>query len=182
MSEKKREFTKEEKAKIALEAVSGGENELKKLSSKHGITEKQILNWAEELGISSKTPDESKKPFTAIEAEKNQIDIDVSTEEFSDSMKFGASFDNLNIKRLTFWTVFGTFLVLIMIIGLLKVYDFTITTTQKNVAAESIFYDISELKERDNETLNSFGVVDPEEGIYRIPIDSAISLMVKEIE
>jgi transposase-like protein len=183
MSNEKSKFTKDEKAKIALEAVSGGKDELKKLASKHGVSEEDIMDWAKELGVvtseekAKKTPDSDDSFKT-----EDQVDLEVANQEFSDSVNFGASIDNLNIKKLTFWTIFGTFLILVMIVGIIEIYDFTISTSQQDVAKESTFYDISELRERDKETLNSYGVVDLDEGIYRIPIDSAISLTAKSIE
>jgi len=183
MSNEKKNFTKNEKAKIALKAISGGNKVLKELASEHNVSEDEILDWASELGIINP----EKKVETTPPEEKSfkkddEVELEVTTEEFSDAIKFGASIDNLNMKRLTFWTIFGTFLVLIMVIGIVKVYDHTISTTQQEASGKSIFYDISELKQNDNEILNSFGVVDPDEGIYRIPIDSAISITVNNVE
>lgn len=183
MSNEKNKFSKDEKAKIALEAVSGGKDKLNKLTSKHGISEEEIMSWARELGVvgaqeeAKKTP-EADEPFET----KDQVDLEVANNDFSDSVNFGASVDNLNVKKLTFWTIFGTFLILVMIVSIIEIYDYTISSSQQEVANESTFYDISELKEKDEETLNSYGVVDPEEGIYRIPIDSAISLTAKSRE
>lgn len=183
MSNEKNKFTKDEKAKIALEAVSGGKDKLKNLAAKHDVSEEKIMDWARELGVvdaeeEKKITPEADEPFET----EDQVNLEVANSDFSDSVNFGASIDNLNIKKLTFWTIFGTILILVMIIGIISIYDFTISSTKQKVANESTFYDISELKERDQETLNSYGVVDPDEGIYRIPIDSAISLTVKNSE
>ena len=45
-----------------------------------------------------------------------------------------------------------------------------------------MYYDIDELETSSTEQLNSFGVVNPDEGIYRIPIDSAITKIAEESE
>jgi len=183
MSNKKNNFTKDQKAKIALEAVSGGKEKLKELASEHDISEDKIMDWARELGVID-SEEEAKKTSETDESFKTEdrVDLEVANENFSDSINFGAMTDDLNVKKLTFWTIFGTFLILVMIVGIIEIYDYTIDSAQQEVAKESTFYDISELKERDQETLNSYGVVDPDEGIYRIPIDSAISLTAKSSE
>jgi len=46
---------------------------------------------------------------------------------------------------------------------------------QNEAAVNSQFSEIKELKAKDAETLNSYGVVDLENGTYRIPIDQAIN-------
>jgi len=182
MSNDKSKFSKEEKAKIALKAVSGNEETLKKLTEKHKVSKDEIMEWAVELGITKQGDIPASGSREGESGDENDVDIDVSDEEFTKEIKFGAAYDKLKMGRLTFWTVFGTILVLIMIFGIMEVYDYTIFTNQRNVAEQSTFYEISELKEKDNETLNTFGVVDSENGIYRIPIDSAISITAKEFE
>ena len=182
MSNDKSKFSKEEKAKIALQAVSGDEETIKKLSGKYEVSADEIMEWAVELGIVKQDEVSTVESNVIDPGDDNDVEIDVADDEFTKEINFGAAFDKLKMGRLTFWTIFGTFLVLTMIIGIMEVYDYTISTNQRNVAEQSTFYEISELKEKDNETLNTFGVVDSENGIYRIPIDSAISITAKEFE
>ena len=60
------------------------------------------------------------------------------------------------------------------------IHDYTESSATQLRSEESQFYDIDDLKQNDEETLNSFGVVDPEASIYRIPIDSAITQIANE--
>jgi len=96
------------------------------------------------------------------------------------SVEYGATFDNLNYNRLTFWSVFGTSVILIFIISIMFIHEYTRTSALQRSDESSVDYDINELQEQDKETLETFGVVNPEEGIYRIPIDSAITIMSNE--
>ncbi len=60
------------------------------------------------------------------------------------------------------------------------IHDYTESSAIILRSEQSQFYEIDEMKFNDQETLNSFGVVDPEAGIYRIPIDSAITQIANE--
>jgi hypothetical protein len=61
-------------------------------------------------------------------------------------------------------------------------YDYTFNNVGQKSADESVYYDIKQLNETSIQQLNSFGVVDMEEGIYSIPIDSAITKIAQESE
>ncbi len=90
--------------------------------------------------------------------------------------------DQLNYKRLTFWSVFGTILVLIFVQALFEMNKYNERITQERVSAESEFYQVNDLRKEAQQQLESFGVVDLENGIYRIPIDSAINQMAVDEE
>lgn len=169
MSNESKNFTEEEKAAIALKAASGGAEKIKELAETHEISEEKIKTWIRETGA---TPVEEANEEYSLEASEN----------FSRQVEFGVSFDKLNYKRLTFWSIFGTSVILIIIIAIMALYDYTSTSTLQRTSEASQFYDIEQLRESNRVKLESFGVVDPEEGIYHIPVDSAISRMVKEIE
>lgn len=162
MSKKEKQFTDEEKNSIALKAVSGGDDAIKELSEKHNISEKEIRNWIRETGV---------KP---VKEKEEEVSLDAS-EDFFQSVSYGATYDNLNYKRLIFWSVFGTAIVLIFVVSIFLIHDYTNSSATQLRSEQSRFYDIEEIQQNDQETLNSFGVVDAESGIYRIPIDSAIT-------
>jgi hypothetical protein len=96
------------------------------------------------------------------------------------SVEYGATFDKLNYPRLAFWSVFGTATIVIFIVAIMYIYDYTRSSTAQDGAQRSQFYNIEEIQQRDRTKLDTFGVVDPDEGIYRIPIDSAITLIANE--
>lgn len=168
MSKKQKQFTEEEKNSIALKAVSGGDGAVRELSKEHNVSTEKIRNWIRETGV--KPVKEEKQEEVALDASEN----------FIASVNYGANFDRLNYKRLTFWSVFGVAVIVIFVQSIIFIYDYTQSSATQLSSEQSQFYDIDELKQNDQETLNSFGVVDAEAGIYRIPIDSAITQIANE--
>ncbi len=173
MSEK---FSSEFKAEIALEAATQARVVIKEIAKKHEVSEEQVIAWA------SKLEDEAVDIFSpgANVAEQDETvaeDVDISTddEELISAVEHGVMNDDLNFKRLLFWTGLGTVLIVIFIIGAVQFSQYSLFETQKKVSAEDSPSDIKELKAEQNKILDTYGVVDLEEGIYRIPIDSAIN-------
>lgn len=168
-------YSSEFKAKVALEAVAQGRSVIEKVAEKHNVSEDQVIAWAAQLH------EEAAKIFgaeTAVEADDSLVeDVDITTEdeEFAYAVGHGVMSDTLNYKKLIFWSTLGTSLVIIFVIGLVYFSQYSLFEAQKQVSSQSSVSDYSELKAQQEQELNSFGVVDLEEGIYRIPIDSAIS-------
>jgi hypothetical protein len=170
MSNGSKQFTEEEKAAIALKAVSGDEETIRNLADEHGVSVDDIQSWIRETGV---TPVNT--------SDDDEVTIEAS-EEYAQTLEYGASFDMPNYKRIVFWSAFGSAVVLLIIVSIFYVHNYTASSAADVSAQTSQFYEIEQMKERDQATLNSFGVVDPEEGIYRIPIDRAISSIVNEQE
>lgn len=169
MSKKQNTFTDEEKKRIALEAAEGGEDAVKELSEKHGVSEEEIHNWIRETDVTD----------VASVTEEEEVSLE-ATEAFIESVNYGANFDNLNYRRLFFWSIFGIVVVLVTIQSIMFIHQYTQSSAIQLRSEQSQFYEIDEMKLNDEEKLNSFGVVDPDAGIYRIPIDSAITLIANE--
>lgn len=163
MSKKPTKITDSEKLNIANSAAVGGEKAVKALAIEHNITEEEIRIWVRDLKAGNVNDDD-------------EVTLDV-TDDFAKSIEFGATFDTLNYNRLTFWSVFGTVVILLFIIAVMFMHEYTRTSSLQDRSEQSIYYDIEELKQTDQVKLDSFGVVDPDEGIYRIPIDSAITII-----
>jgi len=166
MSKQPKKITAEEKAAIVLKAISGGEDSLKQLSKDHKVPVDEIRDWVKEYEMLNVR-------------DENEVSLEAS-DDFTKSVEYGATFDKLNYKRLTFWSLFGTAAVLIFIFAIMIMHDYMRAGFTQDRAAESQFYDIQEIQQRDRARLESFGVVDPEEGIYRIPIDSAITIIAED--
>jgi transposase-like protein len=171
MSEK---YSSEFKAKVALEAVAQGRSVIEKIAQKHDVSEEDVIEWAAQL------QDEASQIFTtetaqADEAVTEDVDITTENEEFAGAVEHGVMSDTLNYNKLIFWSTLGTALVIIFVIGLVYFSQYSLFEVQKQVSAQSGYSEVKELKAEQDQELNSFGVVDLEEGIYRIPIDSAIS-------
>lgn len=160
MSKKPKKLSDEEKLKIADLAASGGAVSIKNLAKEFGVSEEEIRNLIHETPVDDENGDE----YT----------LDV-TDDFLKSVEYGATFDNLNYKRLTFWSVFGSAVMVLFIVAVMFMYEYTRTSAIQAQSERSTFYEIELLQRTDQSKLNTFGVVDPDEGIYRIPIDSAIT-------
>lgn len=173
MSNDSKKFTLEEKTKIALEAASGDRGKMINLAEKHDVSVEKIEEWIRETGVSDV------KKTDADEEESLSI---IATEDFAKDYEFGATPDNLNYSRLFFWSIFGTVVILLFIVAVFNVYDYTYDGVNQQSAETSLYYDIDQLEASSTEQLNSFGVVNPEEGIYSIPIDSAITKIAQESE
>lgn len=173
MSDESKNFTQEEKTSIALKAVSGGDEAYRELADKHGVSVDTIKEWARETGVAP------------VESESSDDDNEVSlvgTEDFENSVEFGATPDILNLGRLTFWTIFGTSVILLIVVAIMNIYEYSFTSADQLQSERSQFYNIQNLEQEAQAQLDSFGVVDPEQGIYRIPVDSAITIMATDIE
>lgn len=163
MSKKSKNFSEQEKAAIALKAAGGGEDTLKKLAREHNVSEAEIRTWIRETGAA-----------TIPEADEVSLE---ATEGFAKAVNHGVTFDHLNYRRLTFWTAFGAACLVLFIVGIMYMFDYSRNTISQVQSEQSRFYNIEQLKQLDRDRLNSFGLVDPDEGIYRIPIDSAITII-----
>lgn len=122
----------------------------------------------------------SEKSKNTGKPKNEEVDIDVSSEEMARSYKRGAMDDNPNYKRILFWSVLGFVIFIAFVYMLSSMYQYNSYTTEAEVSANSDYYQIKELNKKEDEILKSYGVVDAENGIYRIPIDSAINKYVEE--
>jgi len=113
-------------------------------------------------------------------SKNEEINIDVSSGELARSYNRGAMDDNPNYKRILFWSALGFVIFVAFVYMLSSMYQYNRYTTEVDVSANSAYYQIEELNEKEEEILTTYGVVNAEEGIYRIPIDSAINKYIKE--
>ncbi len=167
MSKSSKNFTEEEKAAIALKAASGQENKLQELAEEHGVSVEEIRNWMRETGV------------TPVNEDDDSVSIE-TTDSYASSVENGVSLDTPDYRKIVFWSTFGSAVILLIIVSVFYVHSYTMSNISDRTSEESQFYNIQEIQQREAETLNSYGVVDPEEGIYRIPIDSAITEIVNE--
>lgn len=109
----------------------------------------------------------------------NEFLADIDNKE---SVQLGATPDSFNYK-----TLFGLFLAGILLVVALVYFAMTyfdyLTFKQTQEAAESaVYYQLETLRANDAEVLNNYGVVDADAGIYRVPVDSAATLVVEDYQ
>ncbi|HLR31277.1 MAG TPA: hypothetical protein VK074_02230 [Fodinibius sp.] len=186
MASEENNYTPEFKKEVAQKALEQSKQNLDTLSEEYGVPVSVILMWAVELEkggeeVFKKADEETSK--TKKEHDTKSIDITISDEEVSNSIEHGVMFDNLDYKRLMFWSVLGIILVIIFIQGLFEMFEYNKQTLEDRVSARSgEFYQSNQLKKEAEEKLTNFGVVNLEEGTYRIPIDSIINNMAVDAE
>lgn len=166
MSSDSKNLTNEQKAAIVLKAASLDADGKQELAKEQGVTVKEIENWTRDSKSDSVKEDET---FTLETSDK-----------YAESVEFGADPDKLNYPRLIFWSTFGTAVITIMILSIMAIYQYTFTGAGVQQSEASQSYRLTEIQQKDSDRLNTFGVIDPDEGIYRIPIDSAITLIAQE--
>lgn len=185
MANQEKQYSPEFKAKVASEALDQDKKNLDRLSEKHDVPVSVILTWATKF---EKNPTVFKKEPTeqvqqGADSEKDTVvDVEIEDEKVSQSISLGVMGDKLDYKKLTFWSILGIIFVIIFVQLLKEMYDQTTQINLNQVSAESQYYDVSEQNRQAEERLNSFGVVDIEQGIYRIPIDSVMNDMAVDSE
>lgn len=184
MPSEEHNYSAEFKKEVAQKALDQSKKNVDQLSEEYEVPVSVILMWATELEKGGEdvfeTSEESTEEESAVENE--QVDVEISDGRVSDSVEHGVMLDQLNYKRLVFWSVFGIIIVGIMVQALYEMYQYNQSFMEERVSAESQYYEAEELREEAEQQLDSFGVVDLENGIYRIPIDSAITNMAADEE
>lgn len=185
MANEEQTYTPDFKRKVATEAINQNKQNLDSLSEKYEVPVSLILSWTVKLEKQGADAFDSEEETTEIDAEpriadEESVDLEVEDPEVAHSISFGVMSDDLNYNRLTFWSVLGMSLVLIFVFALFEMFEYNTDVTQDRISEESEYYQINQLKTDGEETLSSYGVVDLEEGIYRIPIDSAMNEIVNE--
>jgi transposase-like protein len=183
MANEKHNYSADFKKEVAQKALDQSKKNLDKLSKKYDVPVSVILMWATELEKGGEDVFETKKDENASSEEPiESVDVEVTDQELADSVEHGVMQDKLNYKRLIFWSVFGTILVIVFVRGLYEMYQYNTQVTQERVSSESEYYQVNQMKKEARQQLNSFGVVDLENGTYRIPIDSAINKVAADEE
>lgn len=103
------------------------------------------------------------------------VKIESNDPIFIKSVNHGVEEENLDYPTLFLWSGLGIVIVTVLIVALIFFSEFSLTNAQRNADNSSTYFEITKLNADQTEHLNSYGVVDLEEGVYRIPIDEAIN-------
>jgi len=164
------------KAQTALEAISLPLGELDNFAKKKGVSKNEVVEWV--AALKEKSADlfnDGDDSHSGHHASGENVNLETEDELLSAAVSHGVNDDNLNYKKLFFWTTFGTGLVVVIVVALIQFAQASWFNAQNEASINSEYSKIKELKAKDLEKLNSYGVVDLENGTYRIPIDQAIN-------
>ena len=178
MTSEEQNYSPEFKKKVAREALDRSKQNLEGLSEKYDVPVSVILMWATELEKGGEDVFEKDEKDVELEEKTTMVDVEIEEQDVANSVDHGVMLDNLNYKRLTFWTVLGVVVLLIIVQSLIELFQYNRQSLQDRVSAQSgEFYQAVQQKKAAKKRINSFGVVNLEEGTYRVPIDSVINNM-----
>jgi hypothetical protein len=165
------------KAQTALEAISLPVGELDGFAKKKGVSKNEVIEWVAALKKNSATlfAEGADAHGDHHHASGENVNLETEDEILAAAVAHGVHNDDLNYNKLFFWTTFGTGLVVVIIYGLIQFAQASWFDAQNEASINSEYSEIKELKAKDQEILNNYGVVNLEEGVYRIPIDQAIN-------
>ncbi len=108
-------------------------------------------------------------------------DVEIpATEEFAAVVNHGVEDEGINLAAVYKWSGIGVVFVIISVVVLIYFAQYAYSNAEANVNVTSAYYEIEKLREEGEAILNSYGIIDLEEGVYRIPIDEAINKMAEE--
>ncbi|MCH8494707.1 MAG: hypothetical protein LAT57_03625 [Balneolales bacterium] len=116
--------------------------------------------------------------FDPLEGERKE-DI-LGQEEVQESIRYGASHDELNYKKLFAFFFIGIFVALLLVIASIVLFRYAAFQKSQEAAINAQFYELDDLRAKDNQILTTFDVVDENAGTFRVPVDSAFTLILDD--
>lgn len=104
----------------------------------------------------------------------------LSVEDLRKEIEVGVVPDNLNDRKLFGLFLAGILLVVAMVLFAAELYRYVDFKTSFNAAVAAQYPELQRLETRHADELTSVAVLDSTKGVYRIPVDSAITLIVNE--
>lgn len=111
-----------------------------------------------------------------VKQEVTPVEIE-GDDHLKSSSKLGVEKDELALGKILIWA--GAIIGLIAVFFVILPYAFNVADAIKEdeVARNADNYLIKDLRIDANKQLNTYGIIDKESGVYRMPIDSAIKLI-----
>ncbi len=160
------------KAKVALEAVSEQNNIYAEIAKKYEISISEVSTWVSELKENATNVfDDSPMESSLVE----DVSIESDNSDFVQAVNHGVNADTMDYGKIFFWSGLGIATVVVFVVALMFFAQFSFSNALRNASESSTYLEITKLEADQNEQLNSFGVVDLEDGVYHIPIDEAIN-------
>ncbi len=173
------------KSRVGYEAALSSKKMIAELAEKYKVSENEIIEWAESYG-GLPAGEESQ----AMESQDHGHDdghhgpagedymVEVSDDNLFASVQEGMQNDFMNYKTLTSWILIGIVTVIGLVIIATQLEGYTKFQKMMSAAGQTENLQVNKLEAEQQTRLNSYGVVDPDAGLYHVPIDSAINMMV----
>ncbi|AXJ02217.1 hypothetical protein CYPRO_2980 [Cyclonatronum proteinivorum] len=118
-----------------------------------------------------------------MQIDKNNSDkeyFELSDPDAQTSINDGVMADELSMSRIVLWTVATSIVVVILIAIAFNLYKFWKFDTQFQQAINTEYPVLNEHREQSARHLTTLEVVDEEAGIFRIPVDSAKTILINQ--
>jgi len=122
----------------------------------------------------------AKKTESPIEIGTLDPEYGLSVQELREELELGVVEDKLNDGKLLLLFGAGVLVVVVMIFAAMEMYRYFDFKASYKAAVEAVYPDIQNLKASHQQELTTVGVIDADKQIYRIPIDSAFTLVLNE--
>lgn len=109
-----------------------------------------------------------------------EMQLSGAADDFVIAVEKGVMDDALDIKMLTFWSLITVIFMAAMIYGGYRIYKFWGFQSRMEQAISTEYKELHQKRAADAQHLSTYGMVDGEAGVYRIPLESAIDLYVTE--
>jgi hypothetical protein len=110
----------------------------------------------------------------------DEMQLTGADQEFALSVEKGVMDDTLDIKMLTFWSIITIAFMIAMAYSGYRIYKFYGFQSRAEQAVSADYKELRLKRAADAQHLGTYGMVDGDTGVYRIPIDAAIDLYVSE--
>jgi len=110
----------------------------------------------------------------------SEVEMTGADDNFTLSVEKGVTADYLDIKMLSFWSFITIAFMLAMVIGSMKIYSYWGFRSQVSQAVNTQYKDLSLKRAADANHLSTYGMVDGDSTVYRIPLNSAIDAYIQE--
>ncbi len=100
-----------------------------------------------------------------------------NNKELEQSISHGVSPDHINVRRVSFWFMAGIIIISVSLFGLYHFYSYNQFLSSQQAAIDTSYEELEKRLEEEQRILNTFELIDEEDRRYRIPIDSAMTLI-----
>lgn len=122
----------------------------------------------------------AKKTTSSVEIGTLDPEYGLTVEELRKELELGVVEDKLNDGNLFFLFTAGVILVVVLVFAAFQMYRYFDFKASYKAALAATYPEITNLKATHQRELTTVGVIDAENGIYRIPVDSAFTLILND--
>lgn len=110
-----------------------------------------------------------KQEVTPVEIEGDDL--------LKSNTSIGVESDDLSLAKIIGWASAIIALIVVFFVALPYAFNIASDVKKDELAKTTISYELKELRDNEYKSLNTFGIVDKENGVYRMPIDSVINIL-----